>query len=168
VASKEAHGKEAAGLVPGGGDSFLTGLAVELVVRLAARSQILTSSSQQISMRELRRGSFGALADPGGDGLGELGDGGCSSGFVGCGGIGRDASERLERVGREGGGNDGLGETPLWAIGAGPRCRGRGSRPTPALSTCEARFELLYWAGLRGLFGRTGQYPLWKTWLTNS
>jgi hypothetical protein len=47
---------------------------------------------------------------------------------------------------------------PCW-ISAQLRARGGVSWPNSALPRCEARFELLYRAGLRGYFGASWAVP---------
>jgi hypothetical protein len=53
------------------------------------------------------------------------------------------------------------GVDPCWILAQLSDARGV-SRPRPALPKCEARFQLLNWAGLRGLFRASRAVPTWE------
>jgi hypothetical protein len=80
--------------------------------------------------------------------------------------LGRDEPVRSAEVVRERelfgrGENEGSDARPLRERGAGWG-RGVEARPSPALPRCEARIELLYGAGLRGIFRSNWALPAWS------
>jgi hypothetical protein len=76
--------------------------------------------------------------------------------------VGEEEAERERERAISGGGSEGRGVRPLQERGAGAGARGR-FRSSPVLPRCEARIELLYRAGLRGLFRLSWAVPIWKS-----